>query len=136
MRSGWSRWRWPSAGWRSRCASGRACRAERALAALAELCTRQFGARPGFALCAHLGVAALGESGDEPAHPPAAAGPAVREAQQLARAGAQAGAHVVVSLALLRQAGAEDWARSRNFPMRPAVLPTWAAWPAPPEDPS
>ena len=87
--------------------------AERSLAALAGLCARQFGARPEFALCAHVGIAALGETEDEPQHPPAAAGPAVREAQHLARAGAQAGARLVISLALLRQAGAEAWARSR-----------------------
>ena len=85
---------------------------EQGLDALADLCARQFGARPEFGIGVHVGSAALSdpEDGGE-AHPLIAAGPAVREMQQLRRVGAEQAAHVVLSAALLHHAGVDPGAQ-------------------------
>jgi adenylate cyclase len=85
---------------------------EQGLDALAELCARQFGARPEFGICAHVGIAALSNVEGEVPHQRVAAGPAVREMQRLRQAAAQQGAKVVLSADLLRHAGAGAWVQA------------------------
>ena len=76
---------------------------EQGLDALADLCVRQFGARPEFGISAHVGSVALsGPEDDGHAHQVIAAGPAIREMQRLRRVGAQQAANVVLSPELLR----------------------------------
>ena len=86
-----------------------ACAVEQDLHALAELCARQFGARPEFGICAHVGVAALSDADGEVPHQRVAAGPAVREMQRLRRAGTRQAEKIVLSTELLHQAGATPW---------------------------
>ena len=86
-----------------------ACSVEQGLHALAELCGRQFGARPEFGICAHVGIAALSDVDGEVPHQRVAAGPAIREMQRLRQAAARLEEKIVLSTDLLRHAGAAPW---------------------------
>ena len=86
---------------------------EQGLDALAESCARQFGAQPEFGICAHVGIAALGDADGEVPHQRIAAGPAVRQLQQLRQAAARSQERIVLSDDLLRHAGAEPWMEAR-----------------------
>jgi adenylate cyclase len=84
---------------------------DRALSDLADRWKGEFGVVPDFALCVHVGPAAIGEIGAGTSRRYTAAGPAVDTALRLRAAAARNGAHVVVSVDVLARAGA-----------RPAVL--------------
>jgi adenylate cyclase len=91
-----------------------ACRSALAAAhsidhALSDLASRwkgDFGVVPDFALCVHVGPAAIGEIGVEVSRRFTAAGPAVDTALRLRAAAARKGTHVLVSVDVLERAGA------------------------------
>ncbi|MCK9685164.1 2Fe-2S iron-sulfur cluster-binding protein [Scleromatobacter humisilvae] len=82
---------------------------EQALDTLADVCARQFGARPEFGICVHVGIAALSDVDGAVPHQRVAAGPAVRETQGLQQAVLRQEEKIVLSTDLLRHAGAEAW---------------------------
>ena len=96
---------------------------ERSLDALAELCARQFGARPAFGICAHVGVAALSDDDNDASHHRVAAGPAVRELQQLRQASAQGDDGIVLSTELLRRAGLPSSVSEAARPLQGSAHP-------------
>jgi len=78
---------------------------DRALSDLADRWKGEFGVVPDFALCVHVGRAAIGEVGVEASRRYTAAGPAVDTARHLRGAAARKGVHVFVSLDVLERAG-------------------------------
>jgi adenylate cyclase len=90
-----------------RSALSAACRVDHALSDLAGRWKAEFGVVPDFALCVHVGSAALGEIGAEPSHRFTAAGPAVDTAQRLRAAAIRKGAHILLSIDVLHQAGVQ-----------------------------
>ena len=96
---------------------------ERGLDALAELCARQFGARPEFGICMHVGIAALSGGDGDAAHHRVAAGPAVRELQQLRQATAQLDDRIILSTELLRRTGSVASTPAQGRPLEGSVHP-------------
>jgi adenylate cyclase len=84
-----------------------ACRVDRALSDLAGRWKSEFGVVADFALCMHVGSAALGEVGTDASLRFTAAGPAVDTAQRLRAAARRKGAHILLSIDALHQAGAQ-----------------------------
>ncbi|HEY2559646.1 MAG TPA: 2Fe-2S iron-sulfur cluster-binding protein [Caldimonas sp.] len=80
---------------------------DRALASLADRWKSEFGVVPDFALCIHVGPAAIGEVGTGTSRRFTAAGPLVDTAQRLRAAAARSAAHILVSVDVLERAGAE-----------------------------
>ena len=78
---------------------------ERALSGLAERWKVVFGVTADFAICVHLGNAAIGSTGPAFARRFTAAGPAVEAARRARAAAAAKGTRIVVALDVLRRAG-------------------------------
>jgi adenylate cyclase len=80
---------------------------DRALASLAGRWKSEFGVVPDFALCVHVGPAAIGEVGTGTSRRFTVAGPLVDTAQRLRAAAARRAAHILVSVDVLQRAGAQ-----------------------------
>jgi len=81
-------------------------RVDRALSELAVRWNVEFGAVPDFALCVHTGAAALGEIGSVASRRFTVAGPAADTARRLRAVALRKGAHILLSVEVLRKAGA------------------------------
>lgn len=82
-----------------------ACDVEQALSDLSDHWSVEFGIMADFALCVHLGNAAIGHAGTTSARGFTAAGPAIEAARRLRAAAATKGTRIVVSVDVLRQSG-------------------------------
>ena len=89
-----------------RTALGAARRLDQALTALADRWNNEFGVTADFALCAHVGSAALGEIGSPTSSRLTLAGPVVESARRLRFAASAQGTRIAVSADVLRAAGA------------------------------
>jgi adenylate cyclase len=78
---------------------------EQALSDLSDRWNVEFGVTADFAICVHLGNAAIGNTGSTSARGFTAAGPAVEAARRLRAAAATKGTRIVVSVDVLRQGG-------------------------------
>jgi adenylate cyclase len=79
---------------------------EQALADLTDRWRNEFGVTADFAICVHVGPAAIGDMGSGLSRGLTAAGPAVEAAQSLRMAAATRRTRIVVSVDVLRQCGA------------------------------
>jgi len=82
-------------------------RIESALSELSSHWEAEFGVMPDFAICMHVGSAALGEIGADGSRRLTAAGPAVDATRQLRAAAARKGTRILLSVDVLEHAGAQ-----------------------------